>query len=247
MKGVILAGGKGTRLYPLTDVCNKHLLPVGPFPMIYYPIVKLRQAGITNILIVTGREDIGQFARLLGGGKDFGVSLTYRPQERAGGIAEALSLASDFVGTSSCIALLGDNMFEAELSPYVQRFLAGRKKAHLLLKEVDNPSRFGIAHLEGPNILKIEEKPVSPKSNFAITGIYMYRPEVFDVIAGLAPSLRGELEISDVNQYFVSTGDVSFDILTGWWEDAGTLGSYHKVNQLHHSSNLLSSSVTKPS
>lgn len=247
MKGIILAGGRGTRLYPLTKVCNKHLLPLGPYPMIYYPIFKLRQAGITDILLVTGAEDVGQFAALLGSGRDFNVSFTYRVQERPGGIAEALLLGKEYVGSSPFVVLLGDNMFADDLSPIVQRFAKGKEKAKLILKEVEDPRQFGVAELRDQRILGIEEKPVTPKSKYAVTGIYLYRSEVFEVIAGLSPSARGEMEITDVNNFFVSTGEISYEMLDSWWEDAGTLPNYYKVNQLHQSANLLSSSVTKSS
>lgn len=247
MKGIILAGGKGTRLYPLTKVCNKHLLPVGPYPMIYYPIFKCRQAGITDILIVTGKEDVGQFASLLGSGRDFNVSFTYRAQEGADGIADALLLGKDFIGTSPFLALLGDNLFEEDLSSFVQDFLQGKEKAKLILKQVGDPSQFGIAELHNQLIIGIEEKPLLPKSAYAVTGIYLYRPEVFEVMARLSPSARGELEITDVNNHFVTSKEVSYDILQSWWEDAGTLQTYYKLNQLHHSWNFLSSSFTKSS
>lgn len=245
MRGIILAGGKGTRLYPLTKVCNKHLLPVGPFPMIFYPVVKLRQAGVTDILLVTGKDDAGDFTKLLGSGTDFDVSLTYRVQEREGGIAEALFLGKDFVGKSPCTVILGDNIFADDLTPYVQSFVKGTEKAKLLLKEVDNPCGFGIAEIKEGRIALIEEKPAKPLSRYAVTGIYMYRPEVFDVICKMAPSKRGELEITDVNNSFIGTGELSYDILQGWWEDAGTLASYYKANQLHQSINLFSNSIAR--
>lgn len=245
MKGIILAGGKGTRLHPLTKVCNKHLLPVGSFPMIYYSIFKLRQAGICDMMIVTGKEDLGGFSNLLGSGRDFDVHITYRVQEAAGGIAEALFLAKDFVGTSPFVALLGDNLFEDDLSNMVREFASGKEKAKLILKEVDDPRQFGVAELRGKRIAGIEEKPVTPKSHLAVTGIYMYRPDVFRVIANLTPSPRGEMEITDVNNYYVSTGEISYDVFTGWWIDAGTLHSYYEANQLLHSSNFLSNSIAK--
>lgn len=245
MKGMILAGGKGTRLYPLTRVCNKHLLPVGFFPMIYYPLVKLRDAGIKDVLIVTGREDLGDFAKLLGSGDDFGIKLTYRVQDRPGGIAEALLLGKEFIGTSPFVVILADNLFEDDLSPIVKRFSLSNEKARILLKELDDPSRFGIAIFDQDRILSIEEKPVEAKSRYAVTGIYMYRPDVFEVISRLSPSSRGELEVTDVNNYFIGTRELSYEILQGWWEDAGTMASYHKVNQLHHSLNFCSNSVTK--
>jgi glucose-1-phosphate thymidylyltransferase len=247
MKGIILAGGKGTRLYPLTKVCNKHLLPVGPYPMIYYPLMKVRQAGITDVLIVTGKEDVGDFARLLGGGSEFQLNITYRVQEKAGGIAEALFLGKDFVGTSPFVVILGDNLFEADLSPFVKRFTEGTEQAYLLLKEVNDPHHFGIAELNGGRIVAIEEKPLKPKSRYAVTGIYLYRTEVFDVISNLSPSPRGELEITEVNNHFVHIKELTFDILPGWWHDAGTLPSFFQVNQEHHSLNFPSNSSTNPS
>lgn len=247
MKGIILAGGKGTRLYPLTSVCNKHLLPVGPYPMIYYPIFKLRQSGITDILIVTGKEDVGDFARVLGGGSNFNVSITYRVQEKPGGIAEALLLGKDFAGDSPCVVILGDNLFEADLSPYIKRFSEGNDHAFLLLKEVSDPHRFGIAELRDGRITAIEEKPATPKSRLAVTGIYMYRSQVFDVISRMKPSVRGELEITEVNNHFAQISKLSFDILPGWWHDAGTLPSYFQANQEHHFIISASSSLTNPS
>ncbi|GAX91973.1 sugar phosphate nucleotidyltransferase [Effusibacillus lacus] len=245
MKGIILAGGKGTRLYPLTKITNKHLLPVGPFPMIYYPVLKLRQAGINDILIVTGKEDVGQFAQLLGNGSDFALNFTYRVQDKPGGIAEALFLGKNFVGNSPCTVILGDNLLEDDLTPFVQEFIKGNKKAKVLLKEVENPFGFGIAELKEQRIVAIEEKPLVPKSRYAVTGIYMYRPEVFEVIARLVPSTRGELEISDVNNYFIRTGELSHDILQGFWEDAGTLTAYYNVNELLQTANLFSNSLTR--
>lgn len=247
MRGIVLAGGKGTRLHPLTKICNKHLLPVGTFPMIFFSLFKLQQAGIRDVLLVTGKDDVGDFARLLGNGSDFHLNLTYRVQERAGGIAEALMLGQDFARSSPFVALLADNLFEDDLFPFLQRFEKEEEKVKLFLKEVDDPCQFGIAELKEKRIVSIEEKPAKPKSKCAVTGIYMYRPDVFEVIARLSPSSRGELEISDVNHYFVRTGEVSYEILNGWWEDAGTLESYARVNQLHHSVNFISSSMTKSS
>ncbi|MED1852258.1 NTP transferase domain-containing protein [Brevibacillus borstelensis] len=246
MKGMILAGGKGTRLYPLTNVVNKHLLPVGTFPMIFHPIYKLRQAGITDILIITGKEDLGYFSRLLGSGNEFQVRFTYRVQDRPGGIAEAVSLGKEFVGDSPFVVHLGDNLFQAELAPFIRQFAKGREKAHLLLAEVADPQHFGVAEFEGQRLIAIEEKPVNPKSPFAVTGIYMYRPDVFDIIEKIHPSSKGELEITDVNNLFISAGEATYHILPGWWEDAGTLQSYHRVNQRLQSVNLFSSSSTRP-
>ncbi|MGQ9474006.1 MAG: sugar phosphate nucleotidyltransferase, partial [Candidatus Caldatribacteriaceae bacterium] len=202
MKGVVLAGGTGSRLYPLTKVTNKHLLPVGRYPMIFYPIHRLKQAGITEILIVTGREHMGDVIELLGSGRDFGVEFTYRVQDRAGGIAEALGLAKNFVGQNRCVVILGDNIFEDDISPFVREYLLQERGAKILLKEAPDLKRFGVPELCDGKVVAIEEKPENPKSIYAVTGIYMYDPEVFDIIAVLKPSKRGELEITDVNNAY---------------------------------------------
>lgn len=234
MKGVILAGGTGSRLYPLSRATNKHLLPVGRYPMIYYPIFKLKEAGIFNILIITGKEHAGAIINLLGSGSEMGLEFTYRIQDQAGGIAQALSLAEDFAGGDAIAVILGDNIFEDSISGFVDSFITDGQTAKVLLKRVEDPQRFGIAELaaDGKTIASIEEKPVRPKSDYCVTGIYMYRKSVFDIIKTIKPSGRGELEISDVNQEFVSRGLLSFDQLEGWWTDAGTIESLSFANRL---------------
>lgn len=225
-----MAGGTGSRLYPLTKVTNKHLLPVGNKPMIYYPIEKLTQAGIDEILIVTGTEHVGDVVNLLGSGKDFGCRFTYKVQDEAGGIAQALGLARNFAGGDSMSVILGDNIFEMSLNDPVKNF--DSSAASILLKEVDDPERFGVAEIEADKIKTIEEKPENPKSNFAVTGIYFYPPDVFDIIETLKPSGRGELEITDVNNHYVRENRMKFSVMDGWWTDAGTPNSYKKANEL---------------
>ncbi|HEX6972398.1 MAG TPA: sugar phosphate nucleotidyltransferase [Limnochordia bacterium] len=232
MKGVILAGGTGSRLMPLTKVTNKHLLPVGGYPMIYHPISKLRAAGIDDVMIVTGREHMGDLMNLLGSGRDFGMRFTYRVQDEPGGIAHALGLAEDFAGGERIVVLLGDNIFEDDLSPFIERWRHQPHGARILLKEVDDPERYGVAEVREGRIVGIEEKPARPKSRFAVTGIYMYDPDVFPIIASLRPSRRGELEITDVNNAYLRRGRLFFDILPGWWTDAGTFPSLARANQL---------------
>lgn len=232
MKGIILAGGTGSRLYPLTKVTNKHLLPVGKYPMIFHAVNKLRMAEINDILIVTGKEHMGEVVNLLGSGKDMGVSFTYKVQDEAGGIAQALGLAEQFVGTDQMVVILGDNVFEDDISTYVKNFREQEKGAKLLLQKVHDPQRYGVAELDGDKILSIEEKPQIPKSNYAVTGIYMFDSCVFDIIKTLRPSARGELEITDVNNAYIAKEQLSFDILQGWWTDAGTHVSWAKANEL---------------
>lgn len=232
MKGIILAGGTGSRLLPLTKVTNKHLLPVGRYPMIFYPIYKLKQAKIYEILVVTGREHMGDVIELLGSGRDFGVEFTFKVQDEAGGIAQALGLARHFVGNDRCVVILGDNIFEDDITPYVENYKKQEKGAKILLKEVPDPNRFGVPEIKDGKIIKIEEKPKEPKSNFAVTGIYMYDSEVFDIIKTLKPSARGELEITDVNNTYLEKGLLTYDILKGWWTDAGTPESLFRANQL---------------
>lgn len=232
MKGIVLAGGTGSRLYPLTKVTNKHLLPVGNKPMIYYPIEKLTEAGIEEILIVTGTEHMGDVVNLLGSGKDFGCRFTYKVQDEAGGIAQALGLAENFCGDEPMTVILGDNIFETGLSKALKNF--DGFGAQILIKQVEDPERFGVAELEGDRIVGIEEKPNQPKSEFAVTGIYMYDPNVFDLIKNLKPSDRGELEITDVNNHYIKNGAMKYSILDGWWTDAGTPESYKVANNLVH-------------
>ncbi|MFA6169559.1 MAG: sugar phosphate nucleotidyltransferase [Candidatus Margulisiibacteriota bacterium] len=232
MKGVILAGGTGSRLYPLTKVTNKHLLPVGRRPMIYYPIKQLVEAGIDEILIVTGVEHMGDIVNLLGSGKDFGCRFTYKVQDEAGGIAQALGLAESFVGQERMVVILGDNIFQDKLKPFVENYAKQRRGAKILIKEVTDPHRFGVAELRGGKIVSIEEKPKRPKSNYAVTGIYFYDHEVFTIIKRLKPSGRGELEISDVNRAYAARKNLTFDLLSGWWSDAGTFESLERASQL---------------
>jgi glucose-1-phosphate thymidylyltransferase len=229
MKGIVLAGGTGSRLYPLTKVTNKHLLPVGNKPMIYYPIEKLTGAGIEEILIVTGTEHMGDVVNLLGSGKEFGCRFTYKVQDEAGGIAQALGLARNFVGNDSMTVILGDNIFESDLNRATKNY--EKSGAQIMIKEVDNPQRFGVAELDGDKIIGIEEKPDRPQSSYAVTGIYFYPPDVFDVIENLEPSDRDELEITDVNNYYIRSGRMAYSILRGWWTDAGTPDSYKRANE----------------
>ena len=232
MKGIILAGGSGTRLLPLTKITNKHLLPVGREPMIVHPVRKLTQAGIRDILVVTGCEHMGDVVRLLGSGRDFDCEFTYRVQDQAGGIAQALSLGRDFARGEKIVVLLGDNIFQDELGMYCERFARQGRGARILLKRVPDPQRYGVAEIEGTSIVSIEEKPLHPKSQYAVTGIYMYDDRVFDIVAQLRPSGRGELEITDVNNAYIKRGELGFDVLEGYWTDAGTHESLRLANEL---------------
>ncbi|MBP1991134.1 sugar phosphate nucleotidyltransferase [Paenibacillus eucommiae] len=232
MKGIILAGGTGSRLFPLTKVTNKHLLPVGKYPMIFHSVHKLKQADIQDILIVTGKEHMGDVVNLLGSGREMGVTFTYKVQDEAGGIAEALGLAEHFVGDDKMVVILGDNVFNDEISTYVQNFRAQGRGAKILIQEVHDPQRFGVPELAGSKILSVEEKPKVAKSNYAVTGIYMYDSKVFDIIRTLKPSGRGELEITDVNNAYINKEELTFDVLKGWWTDAGTHASLVKANEL---------------
>jgi glucose-1-phosphate thymidylyltransferase len=232
MKGIVLAGGTGSRLFPLTKVTNKHLLPVGNKPMIYYPIEKLIEGGMKEILIVTGTEHMGDVVSLLGSGKDFKCRFTYKVQDEAGGIAQALGLAENFAGGDSVCVILGDNIFEDSLKPYVTAFEKQGGGAKLLLKEVHDPQRYGVAEVSEGKILSIEEKPKNPKSNCAVTGIYMYDAKVFEYIKTLKPSARGELEITDVNNHYVKSKQCTSDMFKGFWTDAGTFDSLAHANKL---------------
>ncbi|RKZ08190.1 spore coat protein [bacterium] len=233
MKGIILAGGLGTRLYPLTKVTNKHLLPVYDKPMIFYPVQTLINAGVRDILVVTGGNNAGDFLRLLGNGKDFGLGhINYTYQEGEGGIAEALGLAEYWSAGDRICVMLGDNIIEKNIVKAVEAFKRQDKGARILLKEVDDPARFGVPVLDGDRVVTIEEKPKNPKSPYAVTGIYMYDSRVFDIIKTLKPSERGELEITDVNNAYIEMGELSWDILDGWWTDAGTFESLRRATNL---------------
>jgi glucose-1-phosphate thymidylyltransferase len=225
LRGVVLAGGTGSRLRPLTKVTNKHLLPIGQKPMIYYPIEKLIGVGIEEILIVTGVEHMGDVVGLLGSGREFGCRFTYKVQDEAGGIAQALGLAENFASGQPLAVILGDNIFQADLKSHAQRFLAQGPGARLLLKQVPDPHRFGVAEIHEGKVLGIEEKPRQPKSDYAIIGVYFYDAAVFDIIRTLQPSARGELEITDVNNAYIHKGQLACDVLEGWWTDAGTFDS----------------------
>jgi len=233
MKGVILAGGLGTRLSPLTRVTNKHLLPVFDRPMIYYPLQALLNAGVHDIMLVTGGNNAGDFLRLLGNGKDFGLKhLNYTYQEGEGGIAAALSLAEHFVDGERVCVVLGDNLIEGNFRASAEAFATGSGGARILLKQVPDPERFGVPVFRGRRIVRIEEKPKRPKSRYAVTGIYMYDARVFDVIRTLKPSRRGELEITDVNNWYIARGDLGSEVLRGWWTDAGTFDALHRAGIL---------------
>ncbi len=232
LKGIVLAGGTGSRLMPLTKVTNKHLLPVGQKPMIFYPISKLTGAGIKEILLVTGTEHMGDMVTLLGSGKDFGCRFTYKVQDEAGGIAQALSLAENFCQGSPMAVILGDNIFEDSLKSYAAAFCAQQRGARILGKEVSDPERFGVVEVAGHRVLSIEEKPRIPKSSIAVTGVYFYDARVFEIIRTCKPSARGELEITDVNKAYMELGELQLDMLSGWWSDAGTFVSLAYVNRL---------------
>ena len=232
MKGIILAGGNGTRLLPLTKVTNKHLLPVGKYPMIYYPLNTLINCGIKEIMIVSGKGHAGHFLELLGSGKEFGARLSYAVQEEAGGIAQALSLCEDFADGEKVAVILGDNIYQEDFKEVVATFNGREKGAHIFLKNVPDPERFGVPEIEDGKILRIEEKPKTPKTPYAVTGFYLYDARVWDVVKKLKPSGRGELEITDVNNFYINDGTMSFSILNGWWADAGTFPSLEKASAL---------------
>jgi len=232
MKGVILAGGLGTRLSPLTKVTNKHLLPVFNKPMIFYPIECLQAAGIRDILVVTGGNSAGDFLKLLGNGSDFGVNLFYAYQVGEGGIAVALALAERFVASDRIIVMLGDNIFENSIADAVAAFAEQERGARILLKAIDDPRRFGVAEMQGDLVVGIEEKPDDPKSNLAVTGLYMYDNSVFDIIRTLEPSKRGEFEITDVNNVYIERREMAYNVIEGWWSDAGTFESLARASEL---------------
>jgi len=232
VKGIVLAGGTGSRLFPLTKVTNKHLLPVGYAPMLWHPVWKLKQAGIEEILIVTGTEHMGDVVRCLGSGKDFGCRFTYKVQDEAGGIAQALGLAENFVAGESVCVILGDNIFQDDLIADAEAFRKQGQGARILLKPVQDPQRFGVAELQGDRVIGIEEKPKEPKSNLSVTGIYFYDGTVFDIIRTVKPSGRGEMEITDVNNAYIQRGQMTFGTFQGWWTDAGTFPSLAVANEL---------------
>lgn len=233
MKGIVLAGGTGSRLYPLTKITNKHLLPIYDKPMVYYPIQTLVDAGITDIMLVTGGRNSGDFLRLLGNGKPFGLKhLNYTYQEGEGGIAEALALAEHFADGDKICVILGDNLIEGDIRAAVEEFRRQELGAKIFLKEVKDAQRFGVAELDGNRIVGIEEKPAKPKSDYAVTGIYLYDATVFDKCRQLKPSHRGELEITDVNNAYIKEGNMTFAILEGWWTDAGTFDSLLRAANL---------------
>jgi glucose-1-phosphate thymidylyltransferase len=246
LRGVVLAGGTGSRLFPLTKVTNKHLLPVGREPMIFHPVKKLVEAGITEILIVTGTDHMGDVVALLGSGKEFGCEFTYRVQDEAGGIAQALGLARRFGRGGRLAVILGDNIFESSIAPFAEAYRRQPRGAKVLLQEVHDPGRYGVAVTEGGEggqggiagkVVRIIEKPANPPSNLAVTGIYFYDTALHEIIAELKPSKRGELEITDVNNAYIARGELTFDVLPGWWTDAGTFES------LKHATDLVESTL----
>jgi len=233
MKGIILAGGLGTRMLPLTKVTNKHLLPVYDRPMIYYPLRTLINAGITDILVVTGGNHAGDFLKLLGNGSDFGLRhINYTYQEGEGGIAAALNLAEFFSGDEKICVILGDNIIERNIRHAVEAFAGQKTGGQILLKQVPDPQRFGVPVFDGDRLVRIEEKPRAPQSEYAVTGIYMYDRSVFDIIKTLKPSDRGELEITDVNNAYIERGEMTWEVLEGWWSDAGTFESLLSASRL---------------
>jgi len=233
MKGIVLAGGLGTRMLPLTKVTNKHLLPVYDKPMVYYPLECLVNAGVNEVMLVTGGPYAGDFLRLLGDGKELGLRrLHYAYQEGEGGIAEALGLAEDFADGDKIVVVLGDNIIEKNIQSAAADFFSQREGAKIIIKEVPDPQRFGVPELDGDRIVSIAEKPKEPKSQYAVIGIYFYDDRVFNIIKTLEPSARGELEITDVNNAYIEAGTMTYEVLDGWWTDAGTLGSLHFASEL---------------
>lgn len=233
MKGIILAGGLGSRLHPLTKVTNKHLLPVYDRPMIYYPLEALCDAGIREVMIVTGGNSAGDFLRLLGNGSEFGLrGIYYAYQQGERGIADALRLCEHFADGQRIVVILGDNIFGGSIEPYLRRFEQQASGARILLKEVEDLQRFGVPVFDGDRIVEIEEKPAEPKSRYAVTGLYMYDGKVFDFIRDLSPSERGEYEIADVNNRYIGLEELRYDVLEGWWSDAGTFESLFRAGEL---------------
>lgn len=236
MKGVILAGGTGSRLYPLTKVTNKHLLPVGRYPMIYHPLMRMRRAGVTQVAIVTSPEHMGDVVNLLGSGREFGLDLTYRVQDQPGGIAQAAGLCENFVGGSPFLVILGDNILAEDIGHEVKAFeeqiARNGSGARVLLKEVPDPERYGVPRLEGDRIVEVIEKPADPPSSYSVTGIYFYDAQVFDFIRNLHPSRRGEYEVTDLSNAYIEQGSLTYGILEGWWGDAGTIEGWNEANRL---------------
>jgi glucose-1-phosphate thymidylyltransferase len=232
MKGIILAGGMGSRLSPLTKVTNKHLLPVGKYPMIYYPLNTLIKCGIRDIMIVSGKGHAGHFLELLGSGRDFGARLSYALQEKAGGIAEALGLCEDFADGGKAVVILGDNIYQDNFREDVARFAAGDAGAKIFIKKVPGAGRFGVPEIKNGKIIRIYEKPSDPPSPYAVTGFYMYDERVWNILKTLKPSARGELEITDVNNFYIKDGSMKFSLVNGWWTDAGTFDSLLRANIL---------------
>lgn len=233
MKGVILAGGTGSRLFPLTKVTNKHLLPIYNKPMIFYPLECMAKAGIEEVLLVTGGNNAGDFIRLLGNGHEFGLkNLQYAYQEGAGGIAQALGLAERFVDGDPICLILGDNIVEYSIKTYIDRFREQKVGAKIFLSQVENPKAYGIAEMQGEKVVRIVEKPKEPRSNWAVIGIYCYDGKVFDIVRGLKPSARNELEITDVNNAYIQRGQMTAEVLKGWWTDAGTFDSLLRASNL---------------
>lgn len=236
MKGVVLAGGTGSRLFPLTKVTNKHLLPVGRYPMIYHPLVRMRRAGVGQVAVVTSPEHMGDVVNLLGSGRGLGLDLTYRVQDEPGGIAQAIGLCETFVGRDPVLVILGDNVLADDLTTHVEAFRAQLARdgegARVLLKEVPDPQRYGVPRFEGDRIAEVIEKPEEPPSSYSVTGIYFYDHQVFDGIRGLSPSRRGEYEVSDLSNWYAARGRLTHGVLEGWWGDAGTLEGWHEANRL---------------
>src|SRR5215210_6987745 len=253
MKGVILAGGTGTRLHPMTRITNKHLLPVYDKPMIYYPIATLVNAGIEDIMVVTGGNHAGEFLRLLGNGSEFGLKhLSYAYQERAGGIAEALGLAKNFVDGDRFLVMLADNILEESIGPFVENFTRQERGARVLLKEMSDPQHLrhlGVPIIENGRILYVREKPQNPPSQYAVIGVYMYDASVFEIVETLQPSARGELEITDVNNHFIERGEMEYDVIDGFWGDAGeSIDVYYEIIDFvrAHGVNKKSAPAVKP-
>lgn len=232
MKGIILAGGKGTRLHPLTKATNKHLLPLGKEPMLYHPIRQMCSAGIQDILVVTSTQHMGDVVNCLGSGADFGCSLTYKVQEEAAGIADALRLGESFAGKDKICVMLGDNVFENSIAPYADNFDRQEMGARVVVKEVGEPERYGVAAMDERQILEIEEKPKNPKSKFAVVGLYFYDNQVWDIVRGIGRSSRGEFEITSVNNAYIERGQLMFDVCEGRWSDAGTFESWMEASTL---------------